>query len=884
MTLLPGAVIGTCEILAPLDSESGELYRARDRESGIEVAVKVLPASLASDPESLNRFERYWHVLNGLGHPNLPRVHRVERLSGSAYLILELFPGDLVTPRKRRRGIPLLRALEISAQVAAALDVAHQHGVVHGSLRSSDVRVGPDGRVTVLRFGEERNTPAEHQTRGIRDDIFAFGCLMFELLAGGEPFPAAPSGIGSADRVEAPDWTQLPATTPPQIRRLLEAALHREPSSRLRDIGDAANQIADALDDVKAAVLPQAVHLARRRRLALLTAVAATALVSTAVTGARLYLSSAPDASPDASLADRLSQALRPQAPRPASVRFDLVPPSSIVGGFHISPDGLKVAFVTRAVEAAGVPSRIWTQAFDSREARSIQSSAGAAPQILWSSDSAHIAFFADGKLKRVPAAGGPATIVTDLPASGNYRGDWNGDVILVASDARTGGPLLRVSAEGGKLAPATTLESANEVAHAYPNFLPDGRHFFYLARTADDGVTGAAAFVGTLDSPERHPLATIGSEVKYLNGHALFVRDGALMAQPFDAERFHLTGEAFPIADPFVAREASSGPFSASRTGTLLFRSNSASPPTETELVWVDRNGSRSGVVGVRGEYGGPEVSRDGRFVAFTRGVPRDIWILDAERGSVRRITSDPADDYNPRWSPDGSTIAFSSTRGGELGVFTRNLAAMEDTLVRLTPDAGPVSDWSRDGRFVLFTSAGDVWAQPLNGDAPIQVTSTPFAESVPRVSPDGRWVAYVSDEKGPGQPVEVFVQSFPSPGTKRVVSSGGGLQPRWTDHGEVVYLRSLARDVRPGQLMVSAVNASGGSLQLTEPAPLFLLVNRETTPTGTVTIVSTSYAVTAADRFLIQIIPYVPRNFVPPASTRGITMVLNWSGLPGI
>jgi hypothetical protein len=423
--------------------------------------------------------------------------------------------------------------------------------------------------------------------------------------------------------------------------------------------------------------------------------------------------------------------------------------------------------------------------------------------------------------------------------------------VILLGTDAASGGPLLRVSASGGQTAPLTELdESRKEVAHAYPNFLPDGKHYLFLARTSDP-ESPAATYIGELGPKERQLLPDIASEAKYSpTGHIVFIRDGALMAQPFDIEGLKLSGEAFPVADPFVStRTAVAGAFSVSMSGELAYylpSAGSESATANTELTWFDRTAKPLGVAGASGEYADPELSPYGKFVAFGRNSPSDIWVLDIGKNLTSRLTTDPASDSNPRWSPDGQTIAFTSDREGGGNLYSRAVGVVADDKLLFKDDEAKIStDWSSDGRYLAYIGGGDVWALPLSGESseskPVRVTVTEFTEYYARISPDGRWIAYDSNETGQR---EVYIQSFPQLGFKQKVSREGGMQPRWSRDGKELCYFTIGNNTYI--VMAVSVKSLGDSLEVGAPAVLI--------PGA---FGAKIFSVSADGRFLLQVVP---------------------------
>jgi WD40 repeat protein len=485
--------------------------------------------------------------------------------------------------------------------------------------------------------------------------------------------------------------------------------------------------------------------------------------------------------------------------------------------------------------------------------------------------------------------------VLATLPGSGNYFGAWNGDgVILMASDSVSGGPLLRIPAGGGTPSPATELDkSKKEQSHRFPSFLPDNRHFLYLSTGAD--ARDRVVYVGSLDSKERHPLAGIAAEAKYTSGHIVFIRDGALMAQPFDLKNLKLTGDAFAVFDHFSPPSVLSWPFSVSQTGTLAYRASTEATDTatNTELVWYDRKGARLSVAVGEGDFQGPELSPDAKFVAFTRGTPADIWWLDIDKGVSTKFTTDPANDQNPRWSPDGKTIAFDSARDGVSNIYQRAVGVTgADKLLFKSDSAKTLSDWSPDGKYLAYVADNDIFALPVSRDSktgdwsageakPIQVTKSAFGKSLPRISPDSHWIAYVSNKSGRN---EVYIQSFPEPGTEQQVSDGAGgggagrvaAYPVWSHDGkELFYYRA-----NPNYFMSVTIKPVGASLNAAAPVQVL----PHPAPRSSSTSV---FNVTADGRFLLQLVPS-PTNTaanaaVPntaPASTTGITVIVNWAG----
>lgn len=885
MTLSPGTKLDNYEIVSELGSGGmGDVYRARDAKLGRDVAIKALPTEFAFDTERLARFEREAQALAALNHPNIAVIHELKEVDGAKYLILELVEGKTLKetistqsvsklprsasgPSSAGGALSIDRALDIAGQIAAALEAAHEKGIVHRDLKPANIKITPEGRVKVLDFGLAKLLPtgaaepvdqsasptlsagktmggmilgtaaymSPEQARGKevdrRADVWAFGCVLYEMLTGRQTFPQGDTLSDTLAGILArePDWKALPADTPPKIRSLLERCLRKDERRRWGGMADVGYEIEEARNELEASTKrPASVLLARRRRL-ILNALALLFLLITVAGG--LWLLFGPE-------------------PEVHAVRSEFLgPQGTMIFGLsqaELSPDGRKLAFLALSEGKL----LIWVRMLDSTP-QPLPSTEGTGAELFWSADSRFIAFSAEGKLKKVAFGGGPAVVIADLPDSAAYGGTWNADdVILIGSEG--GGSLLRVPAAGGQLTPATELdEELQETAHAYPSFLPDGKQYLYLVRSSDP-QRAAAVFVGELDSKDRINLPEIASEVKYLpapkGGYLVFIRDGALMAQPFDVKGLSMAGEAFPVADAFVeAHGALAGPFSVSATGGMAylrpFNMSGDAADISSQFAWFDDSGTQLALAGPEGPYasvsladilatlisgenrfsGFPELSPDGRSVAFSRDNPSDIWILDIERGLQTPLTSDAAEDSYPVWSPDGRTIAFRSTRDGSGNLYSRGVDVVErDKPILQDEESKYPTDWSRDGKYIAyFTGAGDIWALPVSEDSgeskPLRVTDTRFSESDAKFSPDGNWIAYISNE--PGQP-QVYIQSFPERDFKQQVSTAGGVMPRWSPDGEELYY--IAFDQR---LMGVSVRAADSSLIIEKPAPLFQL-----------------------------------------------------------
>jgi eukaryotic-like serine/threonine-protein kinase len=886
MTLAAGARLGSYEIIAPIGvGGMGEVYRARDTTLNRDVALKVLPQAFTLDPDRLARFKREAQVLAVLNHPHIAAIYGFEPSDDVPALVLELVDGPTLADRIARGPMPIDEVLPIARQIAEALEGAHEQGIMHRDVKPANIKLRPDGTVKVLDFGLAKafepgpvasdlsNSPAitspamtrlgvilgtaaymspEQATGGAidkRSDIWAFGCVLYEMLAGTRAFDGenVSETLAAVLRAE-PDWAALPGDTPASIRRLLRRALEKDRGNRLPDMADARLEIDDAARE-PSAVAGASPSISRRREAAWAAAVVALLLTSVAL-GVRVFFA--------------------PAAPAPA-VRFDVVPPEGvtlpILSFPQLSPDGRKLAFVGTLRSQ----SRIWVRSLDAPIVQPLPGTEGAQPRpIFWSADSQFIGFVdAHGNLKRVSAAGGPPQVISKRA---QRDGTWNADGVILLGGS---GALQRVAASGGSPTPETELDaSRQETTHEVPNFLPDGQHYLFLARSrAPSGSEERAVYVGTLGAKARHRLPGLAAEAKYSpTGHVLFLRDTTLMAQPFDLHRLALSGEAFPITEQ--AFFGGFAPFSVALNGSLAYRANALSA---TELGWFDRKGTQLAVVAPADVYQGLALSQDDRFVAFSRGTlssNTDVWVLDLQKGRTTRLTSNPG-NFNPIWSPDGRTIVFASTREGWVSLYQHVVGAVgEDTLLLQMPDALfmlPWS-WSRDGRYLAFETISrergrTFWALPLLGERKplriIELTGPAVAAGVFRadISTDGRWIAYQSNESGQD---EVVIQSFPEPGLKQQVSTAGGAQPCWSRDGKELFY------VAPnGKLMSVAITPGRSALELSASRPLFQtrLLNAAGGTSGK------KYDVSADGHFLMSVATDRPGEPTTP-----LTVVLNW------
>jgi len=900
MSLGPGTRLGPYEILASIGAGGmGEVYRARDTRLGRDVAIKVLPPSLSSDPERLQRFEQEARAAAALNHTNILAVFDIGEYASSPYIVSELLDGQTLRERVAGGPVPVRKAIECAIQVARGLAAAHEKGIVHRDLKPDNVFVTTDSRVKILDFGLAKLTEQEptalsvsalpttppltltgmvlgtigymapEQVRGLaadaRTDIFAFGALLYEMLSGRRAF-GGETTIDVMTAILKEDPPDLPATEhamPPALQRIVDRCLEKSPVARFQTASD----LAFALESLSAhsGTTPPAVaaiDVARPasalwgRRAAMLWASAACVLLMATIVLAIGYVSRAPAA--------------------PAVVQFTVGEPTdatfaggpAYAPGAAISPDGRHLVFM--ATRAGGSTALLWIRSLDASEARPLTGTDGANDP-FWSPDSRSIGFFAQSKLKRVDVSGGPTQTLCDAPAG--EGGTWNRDgVIVFAPDA--GSALVRVSSAGGRPTAVTKLSADKETSHRWPDFLPDGRHFLFLSQP--DNVV----HIGSLDSAEVTRLVTADSRALYAPGYLLFIREETLVAQQFDAGQLQTTGEAVPVAEDVRVNPGNGrAAFAVSESGILVYRTGPAG--FLTQLMWFDRAGKEIGRVGQPKDYRGIDLSPDGQRIVLHlheqvfRGVAGGggLWLLDTTRGTESRFTFSGAHDEAPHWSPDGSRVVFGSGRAGvdqNLYVKPAGGASPEEVLLKTDVAKAPRS-WSADGRFIVYDSAGgktltDIWVLPLAGDRkPIPFLTTPANEGQGELSPDGRWMGYTSNESGR---YDIYVQPFPATGGKWLVSTGGGIEPHWRRDGKELYYVSAP----PQKLMAVDVKTQGAIFEASVPHALFDLTGY---PFGGLSPFNTTGAYEpSADgqKFLASIRPNT-------TVSNPLTIVLNWT-----
>lgn len=832
MTMQVGTQLGSLELTALLGKGGmGEVYRARDAKLKRDVAVKILPPEFSRDPDRATRFQREAEVLASLNHPNIAAIYDVQEAAGSRFLVLELVEGDTLAERIRRGPIPLDEALHIANSISEAIEAAHEKGVIHRDLKPANVKITPDGTVKVLDFGLAKafssNSPGSdpsgsptlsavgtlqgtilgtaaymspEQAKGKpadkRSDIWAFGVVLYEMVTGRRLFTGeTPTETLAAVMMKEPEWNALPADTPPRIRALLRRCLLKEPHRRAQAIHDVRIDIDEALNGLAAAGAPKIRAQTREKIAWSLLAVAVILLAVLATPAIRHAGESVPDAPPE--------------------MRTEIVtPPTDDPVSFALSPDGQQLVFA--ASGAAG--AQLWLRPL---AATSAQPLAGTERARLpfWSPDSRSVGFFADGKLKRLDIGGGLPQALTNV--SFGEGGAWSPEGVILFGPSSSRSPIARILASGGEAAPVTTLGTpANSAYHGFPEFLPGGRAFVFEI-SGDPDIRGI--YLGSLDTKEIKRLTVADSTGFYLPARwLLFVRQGTLVAQPFDLSRRQITGDPVTVADT-VANGFGGAAVSVAANGLIAYRAGTGGG---RQLTWFDRSGKVIGTVGPADLNGltDPALSPDGSRVAVSGTVQGnvDLWLLDGTR--MTRFTFDAGFDSFPTWSPDGTRIAFRSNRGGRYRLYEKpsNGAAPEQLLY----DSGDgtvtsPSSWSSDGHFLLLQgntpkTSYDVWVLPLGGERKARVfLGTNFEERNAEFSPDGKWVAYRSNESGRS---DVYVRPFPGPGGQWQISTTGGVAPRWRRDGKELYY--IAPDAR---LMAVPIRTQGETLEPGTPIPLF-------------------------------------------------------------
>jgi Tol biopolymer transport system component len=911
MALTSGTRLGPYEIESPLGAGGmGEVYRARDTRLDRTVAIKILPSHLADDAQAKQRFEREAKAISSLNHPHICTLHDVGAQNGISYLVMEHVQGESLDARLKKGPLPWKQALECVFQICDALEKAHRAGIVHRDLKPGNIMLTASG-AKLLDFGLAKpvtvfgtqslthagpltpSTPTmnlsglagpagtltqqgtivgtfqymapetlQGQEADARSDIFSLGCVLYEMLTGRHAFEGKSQiSVASAILEHDPELiSKVQPMAPAALDHVLAECLAKDPEARWQnaaDVGRELRWIASGGSGVSPA--PAARVPARWRERALWAAVAAVLL------GSLLWFGLQP-ATP--------APTLRSYLPPPTDMGFDFT--GDFSGPPVIAPDGSSIAFCARKQKEG---SAVWVQALNDLAAKKLEGTDGAAFP-FWSADGKFLAFFADGRLKKVAASGGPVTVLADAP---NARGgSWNQDnVIIFEPDYRDA--LWRMNASGGTPVRLTSMETHKHTTHRWPRFLPDGKHFLFFA-TNHSGGSEQGIYIGSLDDGSYKHVVDADSDAQYASGYLLYHVQSQLLAQKFNPSTGEVSGDPATVAN-FVEYDSSTWhtTFTASQNGLLVYEPGSKSQGSD--LVWLDRSGKLLGKLGDRAYYkGSGRLSPDGKRLAISLGDPQgDIWVFDLVHGSRTRLTFGGATYSWPSWSADGQRVVYSRLRGATLmaGSSLRarlaNGGGQEEVLVdEHGSAAGPVAmtwpTWSPDGQYLAYMEqagpSAAIWASPAT-PAPTGNTK-PFVVVQPpspqarifsfRLSPDGRWLAYTSTESGRE---ETYVTHFPSGSGKWQVSQSGGLFPSWRGDGKELYFLGFGGNAT---VVVNAASVSANSEALATGQVRALFPLSYTAPLGN------PYDVTPDGQRFIQVTS-------PESVSTPLVLVTNWT-----
>ncbi len=877
MSLTPGKTVGPYEIIEQAGAGGmGEVFKAKDTRLDRTVAIKVLPATVAANPDLRQRFEREARSISSLNHPNICTLYDIGHEDGQEYLVMEYLEGETLSDRVKRGAIPMEELLRIAQQIADALDKAHGQGLIHRDLKPANVMLTATG-AKLLDFGLAKikisdghvegaitqTTPltgtgtilgtlqymAPEQLEGkeadARSDIFAFGAVLYEMATGKRAFEGQSqasliAGILERDPVSV---TSVNPMTPPAFERLVKKCLNKDPESRWQSARDLADELRWIAQSGSQVGMPA--HVAARRKMRFRLAwVLASVTGVVALFFAYLWFSR--------------------EIPDPNLLRFKITTRTDIsqVSWPCVSPDGQYLAF--RASNPDG-QSMIWIRPFNSLDSYPLAGTEGA-NRPFWSPDSKYLGYIVGRKqLKKVPAAGGPAQLICET--DGGADGTW-GSAGYIIYDAGIGDSLFMVSASGGTPVALPGLDrDAGEVTHSWPWFLPDGRNYLFLAEMNEKADAGGKYLlrIGNIDSREMTTLFPVDARVQYCNpGYLVYFRDGILLAQRFDPDSHKILGEAVPLTDEVGVGEADRAEFGLSHEGTLAYQTNSS--VTMSKLTWIDRTGEEVKQIGEPGTYDDIALSPDETRLAYSAfdGDQTDIWVYDLNRDVKTRITFSESRDITPLWTKDGNYVYYSNNESGTYRVFKKaanglgeaSLVFGDDTLHTAVTSQSPDGRWLYGPRvrgnwdLVKFDSEDTAFVEVIVG--------TPYTDRAAAVSPDGNYLAYRSTESGQS---EVYVLDLREGGGRWQISSGGGRVPRWNVKGDELYYFT------PNWDFVSVPVTLSPSFTVGKPVRLF---NKQIVTEG---VGGNRYTETSdPDKFIMNL---------PLTSTGGgeFTVVVNWT-----
>jgi Tol biopolymer transport system component len=836
MRFSSGTRLGPYEIIAPVAAGGmGEVYKAQDTRLDRTVAIKVLPAQLCSDPLCKQRFEREAKTISGLNHPHICVLHDIGHQDGVDYLVMEWLEGETLARRLEKGPLPLAQVPNYGAQIAYALEKAHRSGVVHRDLKPSNIMLAPSG-AKVLDFGLAKlaaplasgvTLTAEMPTSPVteegtivgtlqymspeqvagqqidsRSDLFSLGAVLYEMVTGNRAFEAKTKlSLASAILEKEPTPISTVKTmTPLALDHAVKKCLAKIPDERWQSASDLAGELAwigEGGAQADNTALARTANASRERIAWLIVAASVVALMLVLI----WWRNSKP----------------------PREVMYFSAPLSFPAKDIAVAPNGHTIAVVGYLESAR--KNALWIYEVGSQEARSLAATEGASYP-FWSADGRTVAFFADGKLMKTEVSGGPVQTICDAPSGRGGTGNKDG-VIVFTPDGRQGGGLYRVLASGETPRPIAIPDRARgEDSYRWPMFLPDGRHYLYMAANFSGQNEADAIFVGSLDSNERRFVVKASANAAYAApGYLAFYRDKTLLAQRFDLKHFAVTGQPTAMrADVQYLSNVKKVVFAVSNYGLLLAQGGSRTAISQP--MWFDRNGRvLGGAVGEPGAYGNVSLAPSGKSVAVSitdiASENTDVWIYDLLRSSAKRLTFDPAIDRVPIWSPDAKRLVFTSNRQLNIDLYMKNADGTQEEKSVVTDDLNKYpNDWSRDGKYILYTRGPDLWLVTVP-----ELKSSQYLKAVSvlrngQFSPDGKWVAYASNESGKW---EIYVTSFPEPRGKWQVSIGGGEQPRWRSDGkELFYLSSDNR-------MMAAPVTTGTNFDSGTPVALYQANPRE-------------------------------------------------------